>query len=245
MKDPEDSLVISQKKVQQHYHRGTIVEKWERKTRGSPSSLANEQWKERRNQGFGAGGYLDLAPGKSLSKALKILRIDNRRDAEISWVKLSSQQVNLPSALPLMKPLWNCSLNGRLELYSSSEQSDAEAKASSLDHHANTVISQSFIYYFCFVFIWRCCTILIDRKRQLNSDWMDTQDGGWLHWYRNQPLVKQTTWTSTHEVLKQKTLGVSLRAGNQANWPAVRTALPGWFQHLFNYRFLKFLRLCI
>ena len=36
--------------------------------------------------------------------------------------------------------------------------------------------------------------------------------------------------------------GVSLRAGHWANWPAVKTALPGYFQHLCNWRFLKFFR---
>mgnify|MGYP001796180455 CR=1 FL=1 len=39
--------------------------------------------------------------------------------------------------------------------------------------------------------------------------------------------------------------GVSLRAGYQANWTAVKTVLPGCFQHLCNYKLLIFLRLCI
>ena len=54
---------------------------------------------------FGAGGHLDLAPGQSLCKALKILKLYNWRDAEISGAKPSSQPVNLPGARPLMKPL--------------------------------------------------------------------------------------------------------------------------------------------
>ena len=40
---------------------------------------------------FGAGGHLDLAPGQSLCKALKILKIYSSRDAKSSWAKPSSQ----------------------------------------------------------------------------------------------------------------------------------------------------------
>ena len=54
---------------------------------------------------FGAGGHLDLAPGQSLCKALKMLKIYSCRDAKSSLAKLSLQPVNLPGARPLMKPL--------------------------------------------------------------------------------------------------------------------------------------------
>ena len=54
---------------------------------------------------FGAGGHLDLAPGQSLCKALKILNIYSCRDAKSSRAKLSLQPVNIPGTWPLMKPL--------------------------------------------------------------------------------------------------------------------------------------------
>ena len=47
---------------------------------------------------FGAGGHLDLAPGQSLCKALKILKIYSCRDAKSSRAKPSSQPVNLLGA---------------------------------------------------------------------------------------------------------------------------------------------------
>ena len=55
---------------------------------------------------FGAGGHLDLAPGQSLCKALKILKIYSCSDAKSSQAKLSSQLFNLPSAWPLMNYLY-------------------------------------------------------------------------------------------------------------------------------------------
>ena len=48
---------------------------------------------------------MDLAPGQSLCKALKILTIYSCRDAKSSWAKPYSHPVNLPGAWPLMKPL--------------------------------------------------------------------------------------------------------------------------------------------
>ena len=48
---------------------------------------------------------MDLAPGQSLCKALKILKIYSCRDAKSSREKLSSQPVNLPGARLLMKLL--------------------------------------------------------------------------------------------------------------------------------------------
>ena len=45
---------------------------------------------------FGAGGHLDLAPGQSLCKALKILKHFSYRDAKSSQAKLSLQPVNCP-----------------------------------------------------------------------------------------------------------------------------------------------------
>ena len=48
---------------------------------------------------------MDLAPGQSLCKALKILKICSYRDAKSSRVKPSSQLVNLSGARLLMKPL--------------------------------------------------------------------------------------------------------------------------------------------
>ena len=54
---------------------------------------------------FGAGGYLDLAPGQSLGKAFKILKIYSFIDAESSRAKPSLQPIKLSSAWPLMKPL--------------------------------------------------------------------------------------------------------------------------------------------
>ena len=48
---------------------------------------------------------MDLSPGQSLCKALKILKIYSCRDAKISRAKPSSRLANLPGARLLMKPL--------------------------------------------------------------------------------------------------------------------------------------------
>ena len=49
---------------------------------------------------FGAGGHLELAPGQSLCKALKILNIYSCQDAKRGWAKQSSRLVSLPVPAP-------------------------------------------------------------------------------------------------------------------------------------------------
>ena len=56
-------------------------------------SITGKAWISLR---LGAEGHLDLAPGQSLCKALKILKIYSCRDGKSSRTKPSSRLVNLP-----------------------------------------------------------------------------------------------------------------------------------------------------
>ena len=52
-------------------------------------------------------------------------------------------------------------------------------------------------------------------------------------------------WFLVEDVRNDDVAEVSLRAGHRVYWPAVKTALPGCFLHLCNYKFLIFLKFCI
>mgnify|MGYP001794257066 CR=1 FL=1 len=99
---------------------------------------------------FGAWGHLDLAPGQSLCKALKVLKIYSGSDAKSSQAKLSSQPVNLPSARLLMKPLilWSQLANSPSSLFVNPQVS-AEYSNAGLAHAQETfALSSSGMLWF-------------------------------------------------------------------------------------------------